>query len=39
MNPKGLMPRHIIVKTAKVKGKKRILKEERDREIPTRESP
>ena len=35
MNPKRLTPRYIIIKVAKVKGKKRILKASREKQLVT----
>ena len=39
LDPKRNTPRHIIIKLPKIKDKKRILKEEKRRQLPTKEFP
>ena len=39
MDAKRPTPRHIIIKMPKVKGKERILKAAREKELPTGEFP
>ena len=39
LDPRRHTPRHIIIKLPKIKDKKRILKEEKRRQLPTKEFP
>ena len=39
LDPKRNIPRHIIIKLPKIKDKERILKEAREKELPTKEFP